>query len=210
MAAFLLSYRSTPHSTTKCTPAELFLGRKLRTRLTLLYLDLRNVIQKKNTVMPSAEQRHIAIGEPVLVGDYRSRNGTWIRGVAVEKYGPLTYKVQVGEHFWKRHIDQMCRLDQSKAEGDNRAELATSEVPFIPRTDYPVSNYQKTGRVEENSSPEPALTEDVPKTAEEVRDSTSPTTESDELQKDQILDTQLERRYPLRVRTKPKRSGKQC
>ena len=40
----------------------------------------------------------------------------------MEKYGPLTNKIQVGEHVWKRHIDQMCRLDQSKAEGDNRAK----------------------------------------------------------------------------------------
>ena len=78
MAAFLLSYRSTPHSTTKCTPAELFLGRQLRTRLTLLRPDLRNVNQKKYAVMPSAKQRLIAIGESVLVQDYRSRSGTWI------------------------------------------------------------------------------------------------------------------------------------
>ena len=210
MAAFLLFYRSTPHSTTKCTPAELFLGRQLLTRLTLLRPDLRNVIRKKNTVMPSAKQRLFAIGEPVQVRNYRSRNGTWIRGVVVEKYGPHTYKV--GEYLWKRHIDQMCRLDQSKAEGDNRAEeLTTSEVPFIPRTDYPVSNYQKTGRVEKTSSPESALSENVPKTAEEVRDSTSLTAGSDKLQKDQTLDTQtLEQRYPLRVRTKPKRYGEQC
>ena len=115
IAAFLLSYRSTPHSTTKCTPAQLFLGRQLRTRLILLRLDLRKVIQKKNIVMPSAKKCLIAVGEPVLVRDCSSRNGPWITGVVVEKYGPLTYKVQVGEHLWKRHIDQICRLDQSKA-----------------------------------------------------------------------------------------------
>ena len=57
----------------KCTPAELFLGRQLRTRLTLLRPDLRNVIQKKYAVMPSAKQLLIGIGEPVLVQDYRSR-----------------------------------------------------------------------------------------------------------------------------------------
>ena len=115
VAAFLLSYRSMSHSTTKCTPAELFLGRQLRTRLTLSRPDLRKVIQKKNTVMPSAKKCFIAVGEPVLVRDCSSRNGPWITGVVVEKYGPLTYKVQVGEHLWKRHIDQICRLDQSKA-----------------------------------------------------------------------------------------------
>jgi hypothetical protein len=34
--AFLYIYRNTPHSLTKCTPAELFLGRKTRTHLSSL------------------------------------------------------------------------------------------------------------------------------------------------------------------------------
>ncbi|XP_028413967.1 uncharacterized protein K02A2.6-like [Dendronephthya gigantea] len=33
LASFVLSYRTTPHSLTKVTPSELFLGRKVRTRL---------------------------------------------------------------------------------------------------------------------------------------------------------------------------------
>ena len=75
----------------------------------------------------------------------------------------------------------------------------------MPRTDNLVPNYQRTGRVEKNSSLQPTLQENVPKTADEVRDSASPTTRSDELQKDQILDIPiLERKYPIRVRTKPK------
>ena len=39
LANLLLSYRSTPHSTTGVPPAELFLKRQLRTRLTLLKPD---------------------------------------------------------------------------------------------------------------------------------------------------------------------------
>ena len=37
LASFLLTYRSTPHSTTNETPSKLFLGRKMRTRLDLLF-----------------------------------------------------------------------------------------------------------------------------------------------------------------------------
>ena len=36
IANFLLAYKSTTHSTTDRTPAGLFIGRELRTRLTLL------------------------------------------------------------------------------------------------------------------------------------------------------------------------------
>ena len=38
LADFLLTYRSTPHSTTNRTPSSLFLNRELRTRFSLLHL----------------------------------------------------------------------------------------------------------------------------------------------------------------------------
>jgi hypothetical protein len=50
-------------------------------------------------------RREIENGEPVLVKDYRD-NEKWIRGVIVNKLGPVTYQVQVGNLLWKRHIDQ--------------------------------------------------------------------------------------------------------
>ena len=40
LARFLFSYRTTPNSTTGQTPAELFLNRRVRTRLDLIHLDL--------------------------------------------------------------------------------------------------------------------------------------------------------------------------
>ena len=40
LCSFLLSYRTTPHSTTGETPSELFLGRKVCTRLDMLRPDL--------------------------------------------------------------------------------------------------------------------------------------------------------------------------
>ena len=40
LAAFLLAYRNAPHSTTGESPATLFLGRSLKSRLDLAVLDL--------------------------------------------------------------------------------------------------------------------------------------------------------------------------
>ena len=47
LAIFLLQYRSTPHSTTGRTPAELFLGCQLRTRFSLLKPNLQQTVEDK-------------------------------------------------------------------------------------------------------------------------------------------------------------------
>ena len=47
LANLLLSYWSTPHSTTGVPPAELFLKRQLRTRLTLLKPDQEAAVRQK-------------------------------------------------------------------------------------------------------------------------------------------------------------------
>lgn len=46
LAKFLLVYRATPHTTTEMRPDELFLRRKLRTRLTLIQPSLFAMVQK--------------------------------------------------------------------------------------------------------------------------------------------------------------------
>ena len=45
LADFLLRYRTTPHSTTSVTPAELLMKRRLRTRLSLVKPDLAQVVE---------------------------------------------------------------------------------------------------------------------------------------------------------------------
>ena len=47
LARFLLKYRTTPHSTTNCTPAELMVKRQLRTRLSMVKPDLSDSIANK-------------------------------------------------------------------------------------------------------------------------------------------------------------------
>ena len=47
VANFLIRYRSTPHSVTGRTPAELFLGRHIRTRFSLLKPSLKVTVENK-------------------------------------------------------------------------------------------------------------------------------------------------------------------
>ena len=47
LAQFLLSYRTTPRTTTGCPPVEILMGRKLRTRLELLQPNLSAWMEQK-------------------------------------------------------------------------------------------------------------------------------------------------------------------
>ena len=74
---FLLSYRSTPHSTTNTTPSELFLDRSLRTRLDLLRPELGVTVSEKQAEQKKYHDLHsrkqnFFIGERVLVHNMRN------------------------------------------------------------------------------------------------------------------------------------------
>lgn len=70
---FLFSYRDTPPTFTGNTPAKLFLRRKLRTRLTLLRLNVRSELSGRGErVKLSADKRrgvsrYFSVGHAVLV-----------------------------------------------------------------------------------------------------------------------------------------------
>ena len=42
----------------------------------------------------------------MFVQDFRGEP-KWLAGTVVEKTGPVSYRVQVGELLWKRHVDQI-------------------------------------------------------------------------------------------------------
>ncbi len=106
LARFLLSYRTTPHTTTHETPAKLFMGRELRTRLTALKPDLANSIKKRTSSLNN-KFRTIEVGSNVLVRDYRIHSNRYSQGIILHQLGPVTYQVRVGDQLWKRHIDQL-------------------------------------------------------------------------------------------------------
>ena len=71
---FLHTYRNTPHSTTGETPAKLFLGRDLRSRLDLLKPDTKQHVndrQMKMSVPDRNKFRELDLGQSVLAQDFR-------------------------------------------------------------------------------------------------------------------------------------------
>ena len=84
---FLLTYRSTKHPTTGRTPASLFLGRELRTRLTLLRPSTGEKVMDSQAKQKAAHDVHIKFrefypGDRILVKDLRRENTWWPGSVA--------------------------------------------------------------------------------------------------------------------------------
>ena len=111
IANFLYSYRNMPHTTTKKTPAELFLKRQVRTRLSLVKPDVPNFIPPERVKTPGtakAKLRSFSVGQSVLVRNYRGGE-KWVEGVITEILGPVTYLVDVSVFgkTVKRHVNQL-------------------------------------------------------------------------------------------------------
>ena len=105
--AFLREYRSTPHSTTGKTPAELMLGRQFRTRLSLLQPDLPHVEKKQQLAKPVRPVK-FSNGDHVFIRNYGvHRRVKWIPGRITSSVGTRMFNVQCADGVHRRHVDQM-------------------------------------------------------------------------------------------------------
>ncbi|KAJ8021906.1 hypothetical protein HOLleu_39239 [Holothuria leucospilota] len=112
IANFLLSYRSTPHSTTNRSPAELFLRRQIKTKLSLLRPNLASQVEGKQESQKQAHDQgrtkvhSFEPGENVMVKNFRGAD-KWVPGVVMQRLGPLTYIVLVNGKNQHVHIDHL-------------------------------------------------------------------------------------------------------
>ena len=216
LARFLLSYRTTPHTATGCTPAELLMGRRIRTRLDILHPDLSAKMSKKTKLGNHTTRRNFLPGDPVIVRDYRDRKCLWIIGVIQDRLGPVTYQVMVGNLFWKRHVDQLRSLADSKvADTESKVEIPLNDAyPEVTPSLYPEQPPIESTNSQADSTlvvpPSPHTSQDlVPVPAPEVPNlSQSPnasTTEEPAKVTEVPAKALASKRYPTRIRTKPKR-----
>ena len=81
---FLLTYRSTPHATTNVAPCDLFLGRRIRTRLDLVKPNLERRVCEKQADQKQQHDQHVrlrefTIGQQVMVRNMRP-GPSWVPG----------------------------------------------------------------------------------------------------------------------------------
>ena len=129
---FLFSYRNTPHTTTGYSPAQLLLGRRLRSNLDLLVPRVESKVEaaqlgQKKYHDVKAKARTSDAGQSVWAQNYRPGE-KWLPGVVLEKVGPVSYRVEVQGQVWRRHVDQL--LQREERAGDN--PVISNDVPLIP------------------------------------------------------------------------------
>ena len=106
LCQFLMKYRSSPHASTRKTPASMMFNREITTRLSLLFPTKESEVSKGPEEETFQEARKFRVKDPVWIRVY-SGSSKWSAGVIVEKYGPCNYKVQMGQKLFKRHVDQL-------------------------------------------------------------------------------------------------------
>ena len=89
LSNFLLTYRNTPHSLTRQTPAELYLKREPHTRLSMLKLNLAKDVEEKQAQQKKFHDnksgfREFLPGDHVLVQNFHGKE-KWIPGVIIAR-----------------------------------------------------------------------------------------------------------------------------
>ncbi|XP_043201222.1 uncharacterized protein LOC122370009 isoform X7 [Amphibalanus amphitrite] len=134
---FLFAYRTSPHSTTAQTPAELMMGRRLRTRMDCLLPDLQDRVsaaqqQMKERYDRRSQDRVLTPGMRVWVSQVSGLAGVgrgtrWLPGHCVSRSGSkITVRLEDGRVI-QRHLDFVVPSGSSR-----QMELTDEPTPSMP------------------------------------------------------------------------------
>ena len=147
LSRFLLKYRTTPHTTTGVTPAELLMKRKLRTKLDLLVPNTARLVRQKQehqkqTHDHHAKHRDFEANDPVFIKDFSSPK-SWQKGTVVHTTGPVSALVELPDgRVVRRHQDHMQRSHSTDPTKSN-PEIVVPGV--VPGTDCTTDATQLSG-----------------------------------------------------------------
>ncbi|KAL5014615.1 hypothetical protein ScPMuIL_008885 [Solemya velum] len=139
LANFLIKYRSTPHSVTGRSPAELMLKRQLRTRLSLVKPSLAKVVEDKQFQQKlyhdgRNKERVFSVGDDVRVfnalGGLKPKN-RWVVGKVIEVCGPRKYLVRMGNVQRYVHVDHLLLAQDVGVQVVDHETSCSSEQPMI-------------------------------------------------------------------------------
>jgi len=127
---FLRQYRKAPHSTTGLSPAQLFLGRNLRTRLDLVRPEnVQTRIAEKQRAEFTANFREFHPGQTIYFLSNNARMDKWLPGAIAKKIGDLHYEINYDGNILKRHTDQIREFQPSESRDQEEFELTEPNKP---------------------------------------------------------------------------------
>lgn len=204
--SFLLSYRNTNHATTGESPAKLFLGRSIRSRLDLLKPNTKSNVENarmKTALSDEHKFREVELGDKVLLRDYRpTSKAKWVSGIVVSKDGPLMYKINIGGNaIWRRHIDQIRKTEIVNTDSNEHVNQA-------PPCEY-VTEPRQTINADVKLSTKPSVPHNEnkckPRESAMEQDKTITCAPTVTCENKQLPAN--DRRYPTRERKPPERFG---
>ncbi|XP_042144706.1 uncharacterized protein LOC121834871, partial [Ixodes scapularis] len=159
---FLQSYRNTAHATTNESPANLFLGQRLRSRLDVVKPSVGERVAHKQFMQTASRRGHdrdFAVGDHVLIRNYCGKP-KWVPGVILAQHGPVSYQVRAttstGSFTWRRHKDQLLRTPSL---ADEDADQEGTEFLLVQPSDnatQPSSSSPTGGTVPAEAAQAPA------------------------------------------------------
>ena len=134
LGKFLFKYRITPQTTTGVSPAQLLMGRRLRTHLDLLHPDtVSRANEKQEKSIPGRAPTQFRVGERVYAKNFHGPK--WIPGEIIKIIGHLSYQVETQEGMiLRRHVDHI-RRNYSEDDGNStvtpNTQLPTTEDEWV-------------------------------------------------------------------------------
>ena len=166
VARFLFHYRTTPHTTTGISPAELMMGRRLRTHMSCLLPDTASRVANKQESQKQYYDRNtkpskqLVEGQIVLTRDFSGSKTRWVRGRIKHGSGPMSYSIDMEDgRTIRRHVDHTRpQTDLREAPGGNDHQdyydcptlddtpMLLEQEPFASTTNVEVPQPRRSGR----------------------------------------------------------------
>ena len=111
---FLMKYRLTPHATTGKAPAELLMGRRIRSHMDLLHPTTAQRVRSQQMAQQQSKGgrprvESLQVGERVMARDFSTDGRKWLFGKVIEKLGEAMVKVELDDGRIWRHLDHVTR-----------------------------------------------------------------------------------------------------
>ena len=166
---FVFQYRSTPHCTTGYSPAELQMGRKLRTRLSAVTMSARENVEScqacQRYYFKGSRQATFAENVRLMAKDYATDR--WRPAKVLEKLGPMTYSVLRDDNrVGKGHVVQLrpCEVrnyESREIDVSDKVMRYVGSEPLVSREAHENTNVRAVDKSAEQFCESPSVNKSI-------------------------------------------------